>query len=143
MGTTSQALLDFSREFDVSLMDNVVTTLYSGSGGKDVSDLIFHPVSTLCLIAHMVCRLPLRSATSGAASPNAIPRSSRCLDTSPRHHGTIVISSNKSVQNIRLNANRGCATDLRSTPVHRFADPRETGQHALENTPGSTTTGCV
>jgi hypothetical protein len=55
MGTTSQALLDFSREFDVSLMDNVVTTLYSGSGGKEVSDLIFHLVSTLCLIVYTVC----------------------------------------------------------------------------------------
>jgi exportin-1 len=30
-----EALLDFSREFDVSLMDNVVTALYSGSGGKE------------------------------------------------------------------------------------------------------------
>jgi hypothetical protein len=55
MGATSQALLDFTREFDVSLMDNVVTTLYSGSGGKDVSDLIFHIVSPLCLIAYTVC----------------------------------------------------------------------------------------
>jgi hypothetical protein len=55
MGATSQALLDFSREFDVSLMDNVVTTLYSGSGGKEVSDLIFHLVSTLCLIVYTVC----------------------------------------------------------------------------------------
>ena len=33
----SQALLDFSREFDITLMDNVVMALYSGSGGKDVS----------------------------------------------------------------------------------------------------------
>lgn len=32
-----QALLDFSREFDMALMDNVVMALYSGSGGKDVS----------------------------------------------------------------------------------------------------------
>jgi hypothetical protein len=55
MDATSQALLDFSREFDVSLMDNVVTTLYSGSGGKEVSDPIFHLVSTLCLIACTVC----------------------------------------------------------------------------------------
>jgi exportin-1 len=55
MGVTSQALLDFSREFDVSLMDNVVTTLYSGSGGKEVSDLSFHLVSMLCLIACTVC----------------------------------------------------------------------------------------
>lgn len=54
MGGTLQALLDFSREFDVSLMDNVVTTLYSGSGGKEVSDLIFHLVSTLCLIVYAV-----------------------------------------------------------------------------------------
>jgi hypothetical protein len=68
---TSQALLDFSREFDVSLMDNVVTTLYSGSGGKEVSDLIFYFVSTLCLIAYGL-RLPL--ATIGPASPDAIPR---------------------------------------------------------------------
>ena len=50
-----QALLDFTRDFDVSLMDNVVTTLYSGSGGKEVSDLIFHIISTLCLIACAVC----------------------------------------------------------------------------------------
>jgi hypothetical protein len=32
-----QALLDFSREFDITLMNNVVMALYSGSGGKDVS----------------------------------------------------------------------------------------------------------
>ncbi|KAI9434013.1 armadillo-type protein [Lactarius indigo] len=30
-----KALLDFSREFDITLMDNVVMALYSGSGGKD------------------------------------------------------------------------------------------------------------
>lgn len=141
MGATSQALLDFSREFDVSLMDNVVTTLYSGSGGKEVSDLIFHLVSSLCLIACTVCLLPL--ATIGTASPDAIPRSSRGLDTSPRHHGTIVVSSNKSAHHIRLSANRGCATDIQLTSVHRFADPRETGQHAMENTSGGTTSGCV
>jgi hypothetical protein len=40
---TSQALLDFSREFDITLLDNVVTTLYSGSGGKEVS----HHISVL------------------------------------------------------------------------------------------------
>ncbi|KAI0041543.1 hypothetical protein FA95DRAFT_1683146 [Auriscalpium vulgare] len=30
-----EALLDFSREFDITLMDNVVMSLYSGSGGKE------------------------------------------------------------------------------------------------------------
>ncbi|KAI0063955.1 Xpo1-domain-containing protein [Artomyces pyxidatus] len=30
-----EALLDFSREFDITLMDNVVMALYSGSGGKE------------------------------------------------------------------------------------------------------------
>jgi len=55
MGATSQALLDFSREFDVSLMDNVVTTLYSGSGGKEVSDFILHLISTFYLIVYTGC----------------------------------------------------------------------------------------
>jgi hypothetical protein len=106
-------MLDFSREFDVSLMDNVVTALYSGSGGKEVSDLIFGFVPTFRLIAYTV-RLCLL-ATFGTASPDAIPRSSRCLDTSTRHHGTIIVSANKSVQYICLNMNRGCATDLQLT----------------------------
>ncbi|KAH8983581.1 CRM1 C terminal-domain-containing protein [Lactarius hatsudake] len=33
--SAQNALLDFSREFDITLMDNVVMALYSGSGGKD------------------------------------------------------------------------------------------------------------
>lgn len=36
-----QALLDFSREFDITLMDSVVTALYSGSGGKEVREFTF------------------------------------------------------------------------------------------------------
>jgi hypothetical protein len=51
---TSQALLDFSREFDIALLDNVVTTLYSGSGGKEVSKLILRLVSTLDLTVCLI-----------------------------------------------------------------------------------------
>jgi hypothetical protein len=97
----------------------------------------------ITVVSDRVHGLPLPLATIGAASPDTVPRSSRCLDTSPRHHGTIVVSTNKSVQYICFNANRGCATDLRLTSVHRFADPRETSQHAMENTAGGTKTGCV
>jgi hypothetical protein len=39
-----QALLDFSREFDITLMDSVVTALYSGSGGKEVREFILRLV---------------------------------------------------------------------------------------------------
>jgi hypothetical protein len=52
---TSQALLDFSREFDITLMDNVVTTLYSGSGGKEVSKFILRLVPTLDLTVYLIC----------------------------------------------------------------------------------------
>ena len=44
-----KALLDFSREFDVSLLDNVVTALYSGSGGKEVGDLPSRLVYRCCV----------------------------------------------------------------------------------------------
>ena len=48
-----QALLDFSREFDITLMDSVVTALYSGSGGKEVRELISRlvpPINNLIMV---------------------------------------------------------------------------------------------
>jgi hypothetical protein len=89
----SQALLDFSREFDITLMDNVVMALYSGSGGKDVSV----PNLRSCASVY-ACYLPSSLATSSAASPHSIPRTSRCLDTSTRHHGAIIVFANQSTQ---------------------------------------------
>jgi hypothetical protein len=80
-------------------------------------------LSCIIVVSDRVHGLPLPLATTGTASPDAIPRSSRGLDASPRHHGTIVVSSNKSAHHIRLSANRGCATDLQLTSVHRSADP--------------------
>ena len=37
-----QALLDFTREFDPQLLDQVVQALYSGSGGKEVRVIIYN-----------------------------------------------------------------------------------------------------
>jgi len=36
-------------------MDNVVTTLYSGSGGKEVSKFILRLVPTLDLTVYLIC----------------------------------------------------------------------------------------
>jgi hypothetical protein len=97
-----KALLDFSREFDITLIDNVVMALYSGSGGKDVSNSTFPSCANFCY--HLTPYLPSPLATIGTTSSDAISRKSRCLDTSTGYYGTVLISANKGVPYFRVNA---------------------------------------
>ena len=69
----------------------------------------FHLAPTSGPISHFICP-PL--ATIGTASPHSISRPSRCLDTSTRYHGAVIISTNKGVPYFRVYTSHDYATDL-------------------------------
>ena len=81
-----QGILDFNREFDVSLMDRVVVAFYTGAGAEvrigwllGVDDALTYTFT----------------ATNGTASADSISRQSRSLDEGTGHPGAIVIPPNE------------------------------------------------
>jgi hypothetical protein len=78
-----QGLLDFSREFDVVLMDKVVTVFYTGAGQE---------VRLSVLVWAMAHAIVESTAANGTASFDSIRRTSGCLDEGARYLGAINIS---------------------------------------------------
>jgi exportin-1 len=78
-----QDLTDFSKPFDVGLLDRVVMAFYTSGNAKEVykDGLYLRAQLTMSYLA-----------TTCSAGVDAIPRTSRCLDASSRNSGTFTIS---------------------------------------------------
>lgn len=123
-----QVLLDFSRDFDVSLMDNVVMALYTGSGGKEVRVFAFI-VSSLdsfvlfCLLCHQqqVAQQVLAQFQEHPDAWQRVP--------------VIMESSNYPQTKVRhLFSSHRCPFSQGSRIlVYRPSNPRETDQYTVED----------
>lgn len=78
-----QGLLDFSRDFDVALMDRIVTVFYTGAGQEVRQSVVLWAITN----AIVEC-----TAANGATDFDSVGGSSRCMDKSTRYPGAINLS---------------------------------------------------
>lgn len=117
--THPQGLLDFSKEFDVSLLDKVAMAFYTGRGQEVCLSVHIPPFSIVLTSSQQ--QMAQQVLTQLEEHPDAWTRVPEIMERSSFQQSKVFTSPPAHYPSHRLHS------------VHRSPDPRETHHHTLEN----------